>query len=80
MLQLPLQNPREFCKVSISCPKDKQASCYPWGGEGVQSAIVWERGMSWSWRQRHGTQETGASLVLAEWLDPSLGRQNKEMG
>lgn len=61
----------------------RSASCVPrtnrppitCGAGGVQSKIVWERGMSWSWRQRHGTQRMGASLVLAEWLDPSLRRQ-----
>lgn len=43
----------------------------------VRSAqlIVWVRRMSWGWRQRHGTQETQASLALPEWLDPLEGRQ-----
>lgn len=68
-------------KILVSSARS--ASCIPrtnrppvtCGGGAIQSAIVWVRGMSWSWRQRHGTQETGTSLVLAEWLDPSLGRQ-----
>lgn len=54
-MQLPLQNPHEFCKVSILYPKDEQPFCY----QEVHSIIVRVGGCPGVRDRDTGPMETG---------------------
>lgn len=65
-MQLPLQNPHEFCKVSVLYPKDEQPFCYQGSAQhncmDRRNVLELETKAQGPWRQTGRRQEESAVM------------------